>query len=50
MPKGIQTSGIDYKETFAPVAKMNMVEVLISLAVNLDWDMQQYDMKNAFLH
>ena len=45
-----QTYGIDYKETFAHVAKMNTVRVLISIAVNLDWDLLQYDIKNAFLY
>ena len=34
-----QTYGIDYKETFARVAKMNTIRVLISVEVNLDWDM-----------
>ena len=29
---------------------MNMVRILISLAINLDWNLQQYDIKNAFLH
>lgn len=29
-----QTFGIDYQETFAPVAKMNFIRVLISLAAN----------------
>ena len=32
-----QTYGIDYQETFAPVAKLNTVRVLLSLAANLDW-------------
>ncbi|RVW28177.1 Retrovirus-related Pol polyprotein from transposon TNT 1-94 [Vitis vinifera] len=32
-----QTYGIDYTETFAPVAKINTVRVLLSLAANLDW-------------
>ena len=45
-----QTYGVDYKETFAPVAKMNIIHRLISLAVNLDWKLRQYDIKNAFLH
>lgn len=45
-----QTYGIDYLETFAPVAKMNTVRVLLSLVANLGWCMQQFDIKNAFLH
>jgi hypothetical protein len=45
-----QTYGIDYDETFAPVAKMNSVRTLISCAVNLDWEIYQKDVKNAFLH
>ena len=45
-----QTYGIDYLETFAPVAKMNTVRVLLSLAANLGWNLQQFDVKNAFLH
>ncbi|KAM7472007.1 hypothetical protein LguiA_010190 [Lonicera macranthoides] len=45
-----QTHGIDYLETFAPVAKINMVRVLLSLAANLGWSLQQFDVKNAFLH
>ena len=45
-----QTFGVDYQETFAPVAKINTIRILISLAVNLDWPLNQYDIKNAFLH
>nr|CAN68502.1 hypothetical protein VITISV_015736 [Vitis vinifera] len=45
-----QTYGIDYTGTFAPVAKINTVQVLLSLAANLDWPLQQFDVKNAFLH
>jgi len=45
-----QTYGIDYEETFTPIAKINSIKVLLSLAVNLDWELYQMDIKNAFLN
>ena len=45
-----QTYGIDYQETFAPVAKINSIRVLLSLAVNYNWPLYQLDVKNAFLN
>ncbi|BBH02908.1 transposable element gene [Prunus dulcis] len=45
-----QTYDIDYEETFAHVAKLNIVKVLLFLAANLDWSLYQFDVKNAFLH
>ena len=44
-----QTCGINYIETFAPVAKINTVLVLLSLVVNLDWSLQHHSVKNVFL-
>ena len=44
-----QTYGIDYQETFASIAKINTIRVLLSLAGNLNWPLQQLNVKNAFL-
>ncbi|RVW51913.1 Retrovirus-related Pol polyprotein from transposon TNT 1-94 [Vitis vinifera] len=51
VPKGYtQTYGVDYQETFAPVAKMNTVRILLSLAAHYNWQLLQYYVKNAFFH
>jgi Reverse transcriptase (RNA-dependent DNA polymerase) len=42
--------GVNYEETFAPVAKMNTDRTLISCAVNFRWDLFLLDVKNNFLH
>jgi phage-related holin len=45
-----QTYDINYKEIFAPIAKMNIVLILMSVATNCDWLLFQMDVKNAFLY
>ena len=45
-----QTYGLDYQETFAPVAKINSIRILFSVAVNFGWLLHQLDVKNAFLN
>lgn len=51
MAKGYtQIYGIDYIVTVALVAKINTVRVLLSLVANHDWPLQQFNVKNNFLH
>eukprot|EP00253_Pinus_taeda_P002976 PITA_02976 len=42
--------GIDYTKTFSPVAKMNSIRLVLSLAASLKWEVHQMDVKSAFLH
>lgn len=39
-----------YEETFAIVPKMNIVQILLFLSVYSEWELQQFDVKNVFLH
>ncbi|GJR51451.1 retrotransposon protein, putative, ty1-copia subclass [Tanacetum coccineum] len=49
--KGLtQTYGVDYKETFSPVADIRDIRILIAIAVFYDYEIWQMDVKTAFLN
>ena len=45
-----QEYGIDYEETFAPIARLTSVRCLIVVAAVHRWPLYQMDVKNSFLN
>nr|GEX87099.1 ribonuclease H-like domain, reverse transcriptase, RNA-dependent DNA polymerase [Tanacetum cinerariifolium] len=46
----IQEHVIDFKEVFAPVARMETIRLLLAIAANNKWEVHLLDVKSAFLH
>eukprot|EP00253_Pinus_taeda_P021492 PITA_21492 len=42
--------GVDYEETFAPVARYTSIRSIISIATKMGWKIHQMDVKTAFLN
>ncbi|GJV60337.1 retrotransposon protein, putative, ty1-copia subclass [Tanacetum coccineum] len=45
-----QTYGVDYEETFSPVADIRAIRILIAIAAYYDYEIWQMDVKTAFLN
>lgn len=45
-----QKYGVNYDRTFAPVAKMTIVQIVLAIAASKLWQLYQMDVKNASLH
>jgi hypothetical protein len=46
----VQREGIDFNDTFAPVARMESVRLLFALAAQEGWRVHHMDVKSAFLN
>jgi hypothetical protein len=45
-----EREGIDYEETYAPTPSKVSILTLIAIAVAMDWEIAQFDVKAAFLY
>ncbi|KAJ9557962.1 hypothetical protein OSB04_012576 [Centaurea solstitialis] len=45
-----QEEGIDYDETFAPVARLEAIRLFLAFAAHMNFKVYQMDIKNAFLN
>jgi hypothetical protein len=46
----LQRYGVDYDETYAPVARYPSIRALLALAAHHDWHLHQMDVKSAYLN
>jgi hypothetical protein len=45
-----QSYGIDYEETYSPIARMTTVRAIIVMEATKGWSLHRMDVKNVFLH
>ncbi|KAL0434241.1 UNVERIFIED_CONTAM: Retrovirus-related Pol polyprotein from transposon RE2 [Sesamum latifolium] len=46
----LQLAGVDYGDTFAPMARHEIIRLLLALAAQLKWNVFHLDVKSAFLN
>ena len=46
----LQRFGVDYDETYAPVARYPSIRALLALTAHHDWELHQMDVKSAYLN
>ena len=46
----IQKEGVDYEDTFSPVAMLKSIRILLSIAAHYDYEIWKMDIKTTFLN
>ena len=46
----VQNQGVDFKEVFAPVARLESVRLLLAIAAHCSWEVHHMDVKSSFLN
>ena len=42
--------GVDYTNTFSPVAKMEFIKLVLVIVASKHWEVHHMDVKSAFIH
>lgn len=52
IPSGFfdQVYGVDYFETFAPVARLSSLRTILAIAARNDWEIEMFDFHSAYLN
>ncbi|GJR14960.1 retrovirus-related pol polyprotein from transposon TNT 1-94 [Tanacetum coccineum] len=50
LPKGKNAIGVDFGDTFAPIARHDTIKLLIAIAAQRNWKIHHFDVKSAFLN
>ena len=45
-----QVEGIDYNETFSPIARYTSIRTIMAITAEMGWRIHQMDVKTAFLN
>ena len=45
-----QVQGVDYHETFAPLAKMDSIPLVLENSASKHWEVHHMDVKSEFMH
>lgn len=48
--KSVQRAGVNFEEVFAPVARLEVVQLILALATHRGWEARHMDVKSAFLN